>query len=654
MSRIYTLLFMLCSFLSAFAQGESQENPIRVSSGTTVSLLGAPDQNTTTWLLVPQEAFATTDLLTVQVGGTCYGDMTFLPALLPDQARTVFLTSADSRLVKYLWKEEQGDLYIAISQDNAGGTATLSFSKAKPGEVRQNALQAQLGANPIPSGVASEVWYAFTSEVDTMVYLSTSVSGNILDTDGHIFGSSSQAINGFRMRAGGTVCFCVKASVVSFTISQGAIPEGEYADRPIDITSQSAFTFDIPVDPNATTDGAEQSERYWLYRAEKSGLLMWGTDDKAWMEGMWGVAVTDQTSGKRLGTPFTHTQAGMLIYTVNVEAGHDYLISQVIGHAKSSRTVRVYVTFSAGQQGDSKDDPIPLTLGELLDMGRSASTTHYYSFTASVDGVYTAAVHAGGQVRATTPRDGSWNIGRDYSIQDRNMHIDDHIALAAGETLLLEVTLTSDIDIHTGSQDADVPNYSILITRQGDIPTHEVREGEDIAHAIRPEYDTLYDLWQSDAEGYYARHYRVDLKTGYTLYVITHHNPAISSPACVTFSLDEGHTWSDSNGDVCQFALTNKDGQKTGRQYEVIPMGEDRTVYFRVEGASFLYEGAQWTCVLDTNAVIDSISDVDTPSQPTPLFDLQGRKLSDAHRSSLNAHHHKGLYISGGKKYLVR
>lgn len=646
MSRIYPLLFMLCSFLSAFAQGESRENPIRVSSGTTVSLLGAPDQNTTTWLLVPQEAFATTDLLTVQVGGTCYGDMTFLPALLPDQARTVFLTSADSRLVKYLWKEEQGDLYIAISQDNAGGTATLSFSKAKPGEVRQNALQAQLGANPIPSGVASEVWYAFTSEVDTMVYLSTSVSGNILDTDGHIFGSSSQAINGFRMRAGGTVCFCVKASVVSFTISQGAIPEGEYADRPIDITSQSAFTFDIPVDPNATTDGTEQSERYWLYRAEKSGLLMWGTDDKAWMEGMWGAAVTDQTSGKRLGTPFTHTQAGMLIYTVNVEAGHDYLISQVIGHAKSSRTVHVYVTFSAGQQGDSKDDPIPLTLGELLDMGRSASTTHYYSFTASVDGVYTAAVHAGGQVRATTPQDGSWNISRNYDIQDRQMHIDPNIPLRAGETLLLEVTLTSDIDIHTSGEDAAVPNYSILITLNGEQPSHEAREGEDVAHAIPAVEGQPYAVMQSSDETYYPRFYVLQLPAGVTAVLSTQHADAISSPACMSFTLDGQH-WGGDAVPYTETLITDAStGKKTGRLYTLAPSAEDRTVYVLVEGVSFLYEGAVWSYTLQSGGGEDAIHHLMADEDRTATYTLSGHRAGRSHPA--------GIYVRKGRKFVAR
>ncbi len=648
MHRFYTLLFMLCSFLFAFAQGESRENPIRVDSNTSFELLGAPDVNTTTWILVPQEAFEATDLLTIKIGGSNYGDMTFLPVNLPDQAHTVFMTSADNRLVKHLWKEEQGDLYIAISQDNAGGTASLSFSKAKLGEVRQNALQAQLGLNQIPADTAGEVWYTFTSEVDTMVYLSTSVTGNILDTDGHIFGGASQALNGFRMRAGSTVCFSVsKTGIGSFTISQGAIPEGEYADRPIDITSQSAFTFDIPIDPKATTDGAEQSERYWLYRAEKSGLLMWGTDDKAWMEGMWGVAVTDQTTGKRLGTPLTHTQAGMLIYTVNIEAGHDYLISQVIGHAKSSRTVNVYVTFNAGQQGDSKDNPIPLTLNELLDMGRNASTTHYYSFTATADGVYTAEVHAGGQVRATTPQDGSWNISRNYDIQDRQMHIDSNIPLGAGETLLLEVTLTSDIDIHTNGSDAGIPNYSILITLNGEQPSHEIREGEDIAHAILAVEGDSYAVMQSSDEAYYPRFYALQVPAGATVLLTTQHDDAISSPACLNFTLDGQH-WNDVA--YSETLLTNEStNKKTGRLYTLTPTAEARTIYVLVEGVSFIYEGAVWGYTLQgggSENTIRSIHHLMSDEGHRATYTLSGHQAGSVHTS--------GIYVRNGRKFVVR
>lgn len=638
--RSILLLFAFhLSILSVLAQGESRENPIRITADAKANLLGVSDANTTTWFLVPQDAFAGKNLLTVSVGGKNCGDVLFLPTGTPDQTETLIITPTSTRQIKHLWEEEQGDVYVAISQDNADGTATFAFSEARPGEVRRNALQAQEGENTVPSQCQGDTWYTFTAPADTMVFLvNAPIVGNILDADGRIFASSSSAREGFRMRAGDVICFCLQiVGNTSFSIKFDAIPEGYYSDRPFDITTIPSFTLDIPIDPNATSDGAEQSERYWLYRAEQGGLMMWGTDDAAWTEGMWGVSVIDRTTGSRLNTPLTAVQAGMLTYTISVQAGHEYLIAQVIGHARQTRRVNVYTAFSAGGQGDSSENPIPLTLNESLDLGRTASTTHYYAFTAQQDGIYTATVHAGGQVRATTPQDGSWNISRDYSIQDRQMHIDDNIHLRAGEALLLEVSLTSNIDIHVGDKDAGIPNYSILITQNDANPEPEEKKpGEDLEHAIPAQQGVQYAIPQSADENYRPCFYQVLLPAGNDLVVTTQHPEAISSPSCISFTHDGEH-WNVVNP-ISQL-LSNADGsKKVGRQYTVAATAEDRTLYLYVEGVSFLYEGAQWSL-----SIVPATDAIQHPSAlpATDIYNLQGQRLKAVPR--------RGMYIQGGK-----
>lgn len=646
MKRIFSFLLVCLTFLAASAQGESRENPIRVTANGTFELRGQSEQNLTTWFVIPAEAFGDScNMLTVSVSGGNYGDVEAFSANATDDVRVVYLTAQDAPKLKWLWEPTQGDVYVAISQDNEGGKATFTLTKALPGEVRESALEAVEGVNNIPAGVAPEVWFRYTATQDAIVNLrGVILLSNVIDAQGFISCIKSAVPEGFRLQAGAVVYFQLNSIGGDFSITLSEIPEGYYADKPIDVTEMNQFEVTIPNDPNATTDSAAQSELYWLYHAQQSGHLMWGTDDSAWIAGMWGASVTDQTTGKRLGTPLTEIVAGMLTYTVNVEAGHDYLIAQTIGHGKG-RQANVYLLFTEGVTGDTKENPIPLTLGQPTDLGRKAATTRYYLFTALADGTYTATIHAGGQVRATTPRDGSWNIGRDYSIQDRQMHIDDNIPLKNGETLLLEVSLTSDIDIHVDGSDADKPNYSILITlNEGTGEVTPDVPGIDPAHAIVAEHEDRFDIPQNSDEDYFPHYYAVDLQGGLDLYVVTHHSPAINSPACVSFSQDGGLHWGAAEQDnlYSDTILADADGKKVGRQYEVMAKMEDRHILIRVEGVGFLYEGATWQLILSGTPHPTAITHLSSTTTSAPCFDLQGRQVQNPTRH--------GIYFMQGRK----
>lgn len=645
MKKLITLFIAVVSCLVALAQGESRENAIPVTSATQAELLGVAEANTTTWFVIHPDAFAQNDLLTVTISGDNYGDIAFLPT--EGEGYSLIVTGG-STTVKHLWQESQGDLYVAISQDGPGGQVGFAFSQAKAGEVRQIALEAHDGLNTVPQDAATEVWYRYTSQTQQLILLDApTLLSNLLNEQGRIVYLRSNAGEGFRLAPGETVWFqLMAAGETTFSITLADVPVGHYADYPLDITAMGQFQVDIPYDPNATTDGAAQSERYWLYHARQSGLLMWGTDDSQWTAGSWGASIIDQTTGKRLGTPLTEVVAGMLTYTITVEAGHDYLIAQTIGHGKA-RQANVYVVLNAGQQGDTRDNPIPLTLGETADLGRVASTTRYYAFTAPQDGTYTATLHAGGQVRATTPQDGSWNIGRDYSIQDRQMHIDGNIPLRAGETLLLEVSLTSNIDIHVGG-DADVPNYSILITLNGQEEQQpgDAPAGADMAHAIPAVQGEAYAVLLSSDEAYRPCYYAIQVPAGQALMVQTRHPEAVSSPGCISFTLDDIH-WNLPLQTTLVEGTTAK--RYIGRDYLLPADATARTVYLYVEGVSFLYEGMTWSYTLQSDLPDDPGTPTDpdalqAPSATTaaPLYNLHGQRLTNAPR--------KGLYIQGGRK----
>ena len=640
------LAFCLLSSVSAFSQGESRENPILVSSDGSHSLLGKVDANTTTWFSISPSVFDRNNLVSASISGGNYGDIIFIPTAEGAPTETFFLTTSGRQQFKHLWDEAQGQLLIAVSQDGEGGKIDFTFTKAKAGEVRQNAVASNEGINIFTgNNYSSEVWISFTSPREAMVYLQdASLVSNVLSADGIIVCMKDFVPGGFRLQEGQTCYFCLaNTGSVSVNIRLTEIPVGYFSDKPLDITGLSSFVVDIPEDPNASSDSSAQSERYWLYRAEQSGILMWGSDDAEWTSGMWGAGFFDRTLGKRLNSPVTAQQAGMVTYTVPVEAGHEYLIEQVIGHGKA-RKANVYLVLKDGAQGDTRDNPIPLTLGESTDMGRVATTTRYYLFTAPKAGVYTAEIHAGGQVRATTPQDGSWNIGRDYDIQDRHMHIDRNIPLAEGESLLLEITLTSNIDFHVGDADASIPNYSILITCNNDEPTDEdVRDGVDIAHAIPATAGTVYEIWQNGSDGFYPRYYEVQVPAGQELVVTTQHSEAISSPSCISFTLDGQH-WNNVE-QVSTLVSSESTGKKIGRQYVVSAKDFARTIYLYVEGVSFLYENASWQYSLVSADVIKATKE-SASSSTTVLYDLQGRRMASPK--------HPGVYISSGRLVLTR
>lgn len=219
------------------------------------------------------------------------------------------------------------------------------------------------------------------------------------------------------------------------------------------------------------------------------------------------------------------------------------------------------------------------------------------------------------------------------------MHIDDNIPMSPGDVLLLEITLTSDVDVHVGG-DADVPNYSILITRNGDAPAVEAREGEDIEHAIAAALDTPYAIWQASDDNFYARFYSVEQQAGEALTLMTQHDAAISSPSCLSFSFNGGKTWVESNDLVTSTFLTDQDGKKVGRQYDIQPADETRTVYILVDGVSFLYEGATWRIAKAGGEIADALM-APVQTHDAPVFDLQGRRMVRAA---------KGLYIKAGRK----
>lgn len=651
MKRFISFLLVCLPFLVASAQGESRDNPIKVTGNMSTSLLGKPEFNTTTWFLVTSDAFDQGNLLNIMVSGGNYGDIIVSTVNGSCESENVFLTTEGLTVMKYLWDNSRGDLLVAISQDNAGGQVQFTITKANAGEVRRNALEAVLGENIVPAEAGNQVWYHYTATSDAIVKIQAfSFLSNVLDASGLVFCPKSLIDEGFRMQDGQEIYFQIEnMGGEKFQITTSEIPVGHYSDKPLDITDLSLFKINIPVDPTASTDGAAQSERYWLYKASENGLLMWGTDDGAWTSGSWGASIVDQTTGKRLNTPLTAVQAGMVTYTISVEAGHDYLIAQTIGHAKTSRDVNVYVAFTTAKQGETKDDPMYLTLNEPFDMGRESSVTHYYLFTAPVNGHYTAMVHAGGQVRATTPRDGSWNIGRDYSNQELQMHVDNNIFLAQGESLLLEVTLTSDIDIHTNGSDASKPNYYILMTLNDSEDEKPARDGEEIVNAIVAQENTPYMIWQNGSEEYYPRYYSIKVPADTELEIKTQHSEAIGSPLCLAITLDDQH-W---NGVKYTNELISgtQDMRYVGRRYIVDAISEARVIYVYVEGVSFLYEGATWQYKLIAKedkpadeGDQDAIHSTNVSATSAVLYGLDGRRLQHPVRH--------GFYISNGRKVI--
>lgn len=588
---------------SAHAEGESRETAIPITEACTKPLMGEADKNTTTWFVIEPASFADNDLVTVSVIGNNYGDIIFYEE--GAQSEMTMIGTDKGYSAKKLWISKNQPVYVAVTQDGPGASASFALSVASPGETRFNAITVADGTSEVNSN-CFPVWCVYTASASKVVTIkSTAGVGNAIDFEGHNVCMANDMLNGFRMQQGSTVYFPVNSSAASVTIELSEPQEGYYADMPLNITGKSEFTIDLLSDPNANKDSAAQSERYWIYEADKSGFLMWGTADKDWQEGMWGCGINDTTTHKRLNTPETKIQAGMVTYTIPVEAGHVYLISPTVCYSQKARQVTLYTTFIEPEMGDTKDNPIALTLNDARDLGRVISLTKYYAFTAEKTGTYTATVHAGGQVRATTPQDGSWNIGRDYSIQDLQMHIDDEINLAAGETLLLEVTLTSDIDIHTDGSDASKPNYSILITLNdgGDTPAPDVREGEDIAHAIEAEPGVAYAVMLSSDENYYDKYYKIVVPANDTLLITTLHPEGISSPACINFTLD-GAKWNVVKS--TSTFIKNEDGTKNiGRLYVVEPSDAVRTIYVETDGVSFLYEGMTWSYDINVSSSED-------------------------------------------------
>lgn len=607
-----TALSVVCS--NAFAQGGSRADAIQVNFGETYNLSGRKDFNTTTWFYVDSLDFIENNLLTVALSGGNFGDVAFFGADNPEVDELFFITGENGKgtnpTFKKFWNAADGGLLIAVTQDNSGGKVCFSLSKAIDGETRQNAIEAVAGNNRAESQLRT-VWYSFKA-LEEKEYFITSDSriGNAVDSSGHIVCVDVLLSSGFRMEAGMTVYFPVTViETAMFSISSRDLQAGYYSDFPLDITGLSQFVIDLPADPNATTNSSAQSERYWSYTADKTGFLMWGTSDAAWIEGSWGCTVRDMTEERNLNTPKTEKVAGMLTYTVPVMAGHTYMIFQSVAYAKA-RKVTVYAIYKEPRQGDTRDNPLILELGKQLNIGRKSENTRYYSFTASEAGVYTATIHAGGQVRATTPQDGSWNISRDYSITGMQMHIDDAITLDAGESLELEITLTSDIDIHVDGSDSSIPDYSILITRNDDsgqtVP--EVREGEDLQHAIELQQNEKVALQQNNDEDYYVHYYKIAVPANDTLVIVTDHSPAVSSPDCIAVY--------DMNGTVMHcstdFVVTEGSDRRTGRIYRLGPSDSDRTLFIATYGVSFLYDGALWSYYLLSEGVVSSVDSQDT------------------------------------------
>lgn len=590
------------------AAGESRSQAIHAEAGVSYSLPGAKEKNTTTWFYVEASDLADNNMIVAALSGGNYGDVAFFVGNDADADEVFFIGGStglpkNPTINKYCNAGSEC-IYIAVTQDNAGGNVTFSFTTAIPGQTRHNAIKAVEGRNEVNNG-QSPVWYSFTAQEEKeFSIVGNTYIGNAVDTLGRINCMDILLASGFRLQAGMTVYFPVNASADAwFTITSSEIRVGYYSDFPLDITAKGSFLVDLPADPTASTTSAAQSERYWTYSASKSGFLMWGTADSEWVSGMWGCMVRDMTAGKTLNTPLTEMKAGMVTYSIPVEAGHDYLIAQTVAHT-TARTVTVYTVFNEPQIGDTKDNPVILQLGNKTDLGRKPATTRYYSFTAEKSDTYTATVHAGGQVRATTPKDGSWNIGRDYSNQQMQMHIDDQIELSSGDVLLLEITLTSDIDFHVDGSDSDIPNYYILITGNGEEEPGNVRDGEDLEHAIAAVPGTEYPLLQSNDDDFYVRYFQVSVPAEDTLVVAVAHEPAVISPSCIRIIDGDGQTVS------CINTLVDDPfgNGKIGRRYVVEPSSEDRQLYLVVDGVSFLYDGAVWSYSLSGKSLSTAVN----------------------------------------------
>lgn len=476
MKQFYILLFALLTTVctTATAVGDKRSDAINVTAEGIYQLLGKKDANTVTWFCIDSSVLGGKDLVTAKIEGNNYGDISFYWNDDEDSNESYMIGGSAgieiNPTVKKYWSITGGKLYVAIYQSDESGTVDFSFTTAKPGETRFNAVDISLGKTTVETSL-TKIWYKYTAQSSKQVIITSQncTLGSAVGIDGRIVCHANLLEAGFRLTEGDEIYFPVNYANASsvITIVEEDIKPGHYADYPIDATSLESFVLDIPGDANASTDSSGQSQRYFQYTAAKSGFMMWGTDDASWIEGMYGCMVRDLTDKRTLNTPLTAINYDMLTYTIPVTEGHTYLIEQIVAHTKNARQATVYVIFIEPNKGDTKDNPIELSLNSSLDLGRTITTTKYYTYTAAEAGVYTATIHAGGQVRATTPHDGSWNITRDYSYTDLQMHIDDEITLAAGDALMLEVTLTSDIDIHANGSDSSKPNYYILITKNG-------------------------------------------------------------------------------------------------------------------------------------------------------------------------------------------
>ena len=598
-------------------RGEARSTAILVSGNTVETLLGKASIgteyyfNTTTWFRLNNEALAGQGLMTITLSGGNSGEVALIADGDTDPLKTYSLGEGTGMLplnstVAFDIDPASHTYYVAIMQDNVGGTATFAFSPASPGETMGSALPATVGNNTAEAGK----WYKYTHEGDNLIRISN--VSTVLDAHGRLVANGSDVAMGFRMAAGQTIYFQADGD---FEIAVAEITEGTVADKPVILTLDQdgfgSFGFQL--------HGSDSdASRYVQYAATQTGTLMYGTDNTSVVEMAFGASVLDLTTRNRItvaqrvqdfGTPY-------FTYTFPVIAGHTYLIEQTLQNNLGE--VLFMVTCTPASVGEVLEMPIAVGQQQTFDLGRKASQARYLCFIAQESGNYQLSVNAQGYVKRYLADGTSYSIQRDYA-GGTEFH-NETIGLNAGDSILFSVETTADIEhLAGGVQDFFIPNYYAIVNRIAEA------DGSCLERAKAISGNTVITNGQSPV--WYGP---VTIPANERL-VITAADSQFGSQTALVFITNEKGQWIDNESDI-QYQT-----QSTTHTYTLHPAAHDRVVYLVANG---LRPGARWAIGDDLTAIH---STRETHKKSQIGYNLLGQPSNG-----------KGLVITDGRKKLVK
>lgn len=595
---------------TAYTIAESCTRVLR-GQAPTQEVDGLVHTNQSTWFRLDGESLSAYDLLSVQVGGD------------NETSVSLYCDDQDTPLRFYMLGEGSGMLplgtmlifdvdfqrhtyYIAISQDDAGGTATFTFSKAQPGQSIASALEARMGQN----SVSSPAWYRYEHQGEgDMVTIEGGGISVICDAQGNTLMRGNDARSGIRMRQGSVIYF--QASY-DFTIGVIELEPGLSSDKPLPLTLGQYDTGNYSFLLNGSA--GDDVLRYVLFEATADGILMIGTTHKNVITSACGCMVRDVTTQRPVNVVQKQQvfDTTYFTYTFEVAQGHSYLIEHTL--QDNYGEVSFLAAFTPAQEGESQNTAFTLQLGLPLDLGRHETSTRYMRFTAPASGDYLISAHVLGQVRVLG--DEAHNISKDYE-NGTDFHRE-VVTLQEGQQLLLSATPSTDIEHLKGAgqtaeesvQDYFIPNYYIVVQ-----PAQEQGIDPTSAQPLQPS--------QMQSVGQGMTWYTVQVPADEPLNVVL--SDAGSSVAPILLADEQGR-WITKESEL----------SRTGQTYVLTPAAQSRTIYLVTNGLTDA--SVQWRYYVGT----EEVTAIQSPSAVVGgrIYDLQGRPAQPRH----------GLYIIGGKK----